>query len=71
MKLRGQISQGPLIPISVLNRPALIGENVTEELGIQKYEAPIPACLGGSVVGQSEFKAWLLNTIRIATNRSL
>ena len=51
VKLRGQISQGLLLPISVLDRDAEIGEDVTEELGIEKYEAPIPTCLAGQVVG--------------------
>ena len=51
VKLRGQISQGLLLPLSVLDRPAEPGEDVTEELGIQKYEAPIPACLSGKVIG--------------------
>jgi len=51
VKLRGQISQGLLLPCSVLNREATVGEDVSEELGIVKYEPPIPACLSGDVVG--------------------
>ena len=51
VKLRGQISQGLLLPLSVLDRPAEPGEDVTAELGIQKYEPPTPACLSGKVVG--------------------
>ena len=51
VKLRGQISQGLLLPITVLDRDVKIGEDVTEELGIEKYEAPIPTCLSGQVVG--------------------
>ncbi|MFK7770249.1 MAG: RNA ligase (ATP) [Mariniblastus sp.] len=51
VKLRGQISQGLLIPVSVLDRDVELGEDVTEELGIQKYEPPTPACLVGSVIG--------------------
>ena len=51
VKLRGQISQGLLLPITVLDRDVKIGEDVTEELGIEKYEAPIPTCLAGQVVG--------------------
>ncbi len=51
VKPRGQISQGLLIEASILGRPFTLGEDVTEELGIVKYEAPIPACLGGEVVG--------------------
>jgi RNA ligase (TIGR02306 family) len=51
VKLRGQISQGLLLPLSVLDRPAEPGEDVTDELGIEKYEPPTPACLSGKVVG--------------------
>ncbi len=51
VKLRGQISQGLLINPAILGRPFTIGEDVTVELGIVKYEAPIPACLGGEVIG--------------------
>lgn len=51
VKLRGQISQGLLLDPSILGREFSLGEDVTEELGIVKYEPPIPACLGGDVVG--------------------
>ena len=51
IKLRGQISQGLLVEPAVLNREFELGEDVTEELGIVKYEPPIPACLGGTVLG--------------------
>ena len=49
--LRGQISQGLLIDPGVLDRTFELGEDVTEELGIVKYEAPVPANLTGTVVG--------------------
>lgn len=51
IKLRGQISQGLVLPVSVLDRDAELGEDVTAELGIRKYEPPIPACLTGNVAG--------------------
>lgn len=51
VKLRGQISQGLLLSVDTLGRDAEIGEEVTNELGIVKYEPPIPACLNGNVVG--------------------
>ena len=64
VRLRGQISQGLLLPLNVpidggpfnggyglcvlgLER----GDDVTEALGIQKYEPPIPAQLSGQVEG--------------------
>lgn len=59
VKLRGQISQGLLLPIGVLpektfgmpDLPPLEDEDVTNELGIQKWEKPIPAQLAGQVKG--------------------
>lgn len=77
IKLRGQVSQGLILPLSVLkttNIPMLttseqewgtqyemfaedgipmveIGDDVTEVLGIVKYEPPIPAELSGKVKG--------------------
>lgn len=51
VKLRGQISQGLLLSVDILQRPVEVGDDVTVELGIIKYEPPIPACLTGEVVG--------------------
>jgi RNA ligase (TIGR02306 family) len=82
IKLRGQISQGLLLPLSVLEGPeeyvigiseqpwgpqlqvgpyddALVieeGVDVTKELGIVKFEPPIPASLAGKVKGN--FPSW-------------
>jgi RNA ligase (TIGR02306 family) len=67
IKLRGQVSQGLILPISVLNPPdtniyvePFEGLDVTEMLGIVKYEPPIPAELAGKVKGQ--FPAFLQKT---------
>jgi RNA ligase (TIGR02306 family) len=64
IKLKGQISQGLILPITDFQEflqtnqdgQKLIeflneGDNVTEILGIQKYEKPIPSCLQGTVKG--------------------
>ena len=58
VKLRGQVSQGLILPISVLNPPdtniyvtPFEGLDVTEMLDIVKYEPPIPAELAGKVKG--------------------
>jgi RNA ligase (TIGR02306 family) len=58
IRLRGQVSQGLILPISVLNPPdtniyvePFEGLEVTEMLGIVKYEPPIPAELAGKVKG--------------------
>lgn len=61
IKLRGQVSQGLLLPLSMwapARRPWTIAEegfeegtDITEYLGIQKWEAPIPAQLQGQAAG--------------------
>lgn len=52
MKLRGQISQGLLLPVDMLNGHVYtLGEDVTVRLGIIKYEAPVPAALAGIMKG--------------------
>jgi RNA ligase (TIGR02306 family) len=58
IRLRGQVSQGLLLPLTMLDSTlykGLItivdGEDVTERLGITKYEPPIPAELSGKVKG--------------------
>jgi RNA ligase (TIGR02306 family) len=53
IRLRGQLSQGLLLPIHVLPLGELVSEgmDVTEMLGIVKYEPPIPAELQGKVKG--------------------
>ena len=52
VRLRGTLSQGLILPISVLP-PAdyAEGENVSDSLGIIKYEPPAPAQLAGQVKG--------------------
>ena len=55
IKLKGQISQGLILPLKdlqLLNKDLLeVGMDVTKELGIVKYEPPIPAELSGKVKG--------------------
>jgi len=58
IKLRGQVSQGLILSISVLNPEGaniyvdpFEGLDVTDMLGIIKYEPPIPADLAGKVKG--------------------
>jgi len=50
IRLRGQISQGLLTSVPA-NISANVGDDLTEALGIVKYEAPIPAQLSGKVKG--------------------
>ncbi len=58
IKLRGQVSQGLILPIGVVPITQFAtantlpeGMDVTEMLGIVKYEPPIPAELSGKVKG--------------------
>jgi len=58
IKLRGQVSQGLILPVSVVPITQFAtaselpeGLDVTEMLGIVKYEPPIPAELAGKVKG--------------------
>ena len=54
IRLRGQISQGICFPLSILpqDREYEIGEDVTELLGVVKYEPPAPRrSLGGDTAG--------------------
>lgn len=63
VKLRGQLSQGLLLDRRlILDKVGEIheGMDVSELLGIQKYEAPIPAQLAGEVRG--EFPSFIPKT---------
>jgi len=54
IRLRGQVSQGICLPLSILPAGISLEENTdcTEVLGITKYETAIPACLRGVVKGK-------------------
>lgn len=74
IRLRGQVSQGLILPISVLEGKidfgpsrdfnkhieSLIGQDVSEILGIVKYDPPVPARLAGEVEGK--FPAFISKT---------
>ena len=73
VKLRGAISQGLLLPVetgiggysfikSIDGEHTLVneGDDVTERLGVQKWEPPIPAQLRGKIAGI--FPNWLRKT---------
>lgn len=51
VKLRGQVSQGLLLPTVGQTPLKGEGDDLTEFLGIQKWEAPVPAQLAGQVRG--------------------
>jgi RNA ligase (TIGR02306 family) len=52
-RLRGQVSQGICFPLKVLpsGAPVETGSDVTEWMGIVKYEPPVPIGMGGRVKG--------------------
>lgn len=67
IRLRGQLSQGLILPINTLPITQFAtasnlseGMDVTDMLGITKYEPPIPAELAGKVKGQ--FPSFLRKT---------
>jgi RNA ligase (TIGR02306 family) len=53
VKLRGQVSQGICFPLTILpvGAPTDEGADVTNFLGIVKYEPPVPVGMGGRVKG--------------------
>jgi RNA ligase (TIGR02306 family) len=56
IKLRGEYSQGICFPLSILPKLSppsewMDGDDVTDELDIQKYEIPQPAVLAGDAIG--------------------
>jgi RNA ligase (TIGR02306 family) len=51
-KIRNTLSQGLLMPFSTFfKNNKEVGTDVTEELGVIKYDPPVPACLAGEVKG--------------------
>ena len=62
VKLRGQLSQGLLLPISILPTTTVIevGNDVTDTLGIVKWERPISPQLYGQAKGS--FPSFLRKT---------
>ena len=48
IRLKGQVSQGLIMPLTF---EANEGDDVTEQLGVVKYEPPVPAQLSGKVKG--------------------
>ena len=52
IRLRGVLSQGLAIPIDILKKQSVrLGDDVTDILGVIKFEPPIPAELQGSIKG--------------------
>ena len=63
IKLRKQLSQGLMMPLSILGNTGeevFIGADVTQRLGVVKYEPAIPATLAGQIKGS--FPAFIEKT---------
>jgi len=68
IKLRGQVSQGLILPLSYLKglidngvyNTLQVGDDITETLGVWKYEMPIPAQLAG--IMRSSFPLFIPKT---------
>ncbi|MBX3257266.1 MAG: RNA ligase (ATP) [Chitinophagaceae bacterium] len=65
VKLRGQVSQGICFSLSILPKGLVVEEDmdVTEELGVVKYEPPIPDSIAG--VKKAEFPSFIPKTDEI------
>ena len=60
-RFKGQVSQGLALPLSLLPPGNYsLGDNVTEAIGITKYEKPMPANLVG--VAKGAFPSWIRKT---------
>jgi RNA ligase (TIGR02306 family) len=62
LRLRQELSQGLVLPVSILPSDCTIeeGKDVTELLEITKYEPELPACLGG--VAKGYLPSWMKKT---------
>lgn len=58
IKLRGQISQGLLLPLAEF--PEAANDDIAEAIGVTKWEPPMPACLSG--VARGNFPGFLRKT---------
>ena len=74
MKFRGQISQGLVLPITLFNEiPSNIeiGTDVTELLGVRKWEIPEQATTGGTVIGNLPYDVPKTDETRVQSNPDL
>lgn len=60
IKLRGEISSGLLLKVEDIFDSVKLGDDVTENLGVVKWDPPLPACLSGQAKGN--FPAFIPKT---------
>lgn len=67
IRLRGQLSQGLALPLNVVlpGRDLPEGTPVDEDLGVEKYEPPIPVQLAGKVKGKLPYFVSMTDEERI------
>lgn len=74
-KFRGQISQGLLLPVSILDGTGWFGlpegTDVTKLLGVRKYEIPEMATTGGNVIGTLPYDVPHTDEVRIQAEPDL
>ncbi|BCM90150.1 hypothetical protein IAD21_02001 [Abditibacteriota bacterium] len=62
MKMRGALSQGLLMPLSLFALSEVgEGDDLTEALGVEKYEPPVSVFMGQNIA-RGPFPAWLPKT---------
>ena len=74
MKFRGQISQGLVLPISVFKEidPNIeIDTDVTDLLGVKKWEIPEQASTGGTIIGERPNNVPKTDETRVQANPAL
>ncbi len=74
MRFRGQISQGLLLPISKfpeIPEDVQLGEDVTELLGVRKWEIEERATTGGTVIGNLPYDIPHTDETRVQENPEL
>ena len=74
MKFRGQISQGLLLPVSAfpeIPEGAEVGTDVTELLGVRKWEIEERATTGGTVIGTLPYDIPHTDETRVQENPDL
>lgn len=68
IKLKGQVSQGLLLPYDLIRPYVKEGEELASALGIYKWEAPIPSQLTGKIKGN--FPEFIKKPIKNAARTS-
>ncbi|MDR2424697.1 MAG: hypothetical protein LBD59_08240 [Prevotellaceae bacterium] len=73
MKMRGQLSQGLLLPFSDFPELAAFneGDDVTEQLGVKKWYIPETAADGGTIIGERPYGIPASDEIRIQSATEL